>query len=185
MKNKSNQYGNISKDGNNKSFRSKMSGSIFGFYLSTIVLLSILVVAIVIFVPLNIMEMIFLLNLFALIDSVLLYLILRAKRTLYTLKRNEIEIYGAMGTKSISYDEIESVKKSAIPSGLRLYGSTFLGGWYYLPGIGKTWVSMTNFTDGVLISTREEGKYLITPKEPERFIFAINDRLLNISSGGV
>ena len=185
MKNRSNQYSKMSEDENRTSFRAEMSGSILGFYISTVVLLGVIVSAIVIFAPLDIMEKLLLIGLFSFIGLILIYTTARAQRTLYTLERHKINIYGAMGTRSISYDEIESIKKSAIPIGLRLYGSSFLGGWYYLPGIGNTWVSMTNFKDGVLISTRNEKKYLITPSEPERFIDAIKSRTLSITTGGV
>jgi len=169
-------------DKNVVKFETEMSRSISWFYCSTIVLLGVLVGLITIFAPLGTIEKILLVVLFGGIDLALYYMLARAKRTLYSLNSHEIEISGAMGTRTISFDQIETIKESAIPSGVRLFGSSFLGGWYYLPGIGRTWVSMTNFKDGVLISTQDYKKYLITPKEPERFIEIIEKRMSGMSS---
>jgi hypothetical protein len=158
-------------------FKAEMSRSISRFYYSTMILLGVLVGVIVIFAPLIIMMKILIINLFSCIEFVLFYLFIRAYRTLYTVKPYEIKVYGAMGTKTIAIDEIESIKKNSIPSGFRLFGSSFLGGWYYFRGIGKTWVSMTNFKDGVLISTKDDKKYMITPKNPEKFIEIVKKRI--------
>jgi len=170
---------------NEMEFKAEMSRGTSWFYFTTMILLGMLGVIITIFTPLNTIEKILLIALFACIDLVLYYTLTRANRTLYTLNPHEIKIYGAMGTKTISYEQIESIKKSAIPIGLRLFGSSFLGGWYYLPGIGRTWVSMTNFKDGVLISTQDNKKYIITPREPRRFIEIIEKKISGMSSAEV
>ncbi len=172
-------------EGNSLYFKVAMSRSISAFYVCTIVLLGVLFGAIIIFAPLVLVEKVLLMGLFALIDLFLLYLLFRAYRTMYTLDQDDLNVYGAMGTKKIPYGEIGSIKRSAIPSGFRLYGSSFLGGWYYLPGIGRTWVSMTNFKDGVLISTLDNKRYLVTPAEPERFVQSIKERVFVSSSGEV
>ena len=173
---------NKTKKENEVEFKAEMSRSISWFYFTTMILLCLLGGIIIIFAPLNAIEKILLIGLVACIDLVLYYQLARAYRTLYTLNPNEIRIYGAMGTKTISYEQIESVKESAIPQGLRLFGSSFLGGWYYLPGIGRTWVSMTNFKDGVLISTDDDKKYILTPKEPRRFIEIIENKISGMAS---
>ena len=185
MNDKMREKSKMSEEGNNISFKAAMSRSISAFYMCTIALLGVLFGAIIIFAPLVLVEKVLLMGLFALIDMFLLYLLLRAYRTRYTLCQDDLNVYGAMGTKKIPYGEIESIKRSAIPSGLRLYGVSFLGGWYYLPGIGRTWVSMTNFKDGILISTLDDKRYLLTPAEPERFIQSIKERVFGSSSGGV
>ncbi|UCE39317.1 MAG: hypothetical protein JSW00_08890 [Thermoplasmata archaeon] len=182
MKTRKKEDENKTRKENEVEFETKMSRGISWFYITTMILLGVLGVIITIFTPLNTIEKILLIGLFACIDLVLYYMLARAKRTLYTLNQHEIKIYGAMGTKTISYDQIESIKESAIPCGLRLYGSSFLGGWYYLPGIGRTWVSMTNFKDGVLITAQDNRKYLITPKEPRRFIEIIENKISGMSS---
>jgi len=173
---------NGTKTENEVEFETEMSRSVSWFYFTTMILLGVLGGVIIIFTPLNTIEKILLMVLFTCIDLVLYYTLVRANRTLYTLNPHEIKIYGAMGIKAISYEQIESIKESAIPCGLRLFGSSFLGGWYYLPGIGRTWVSMTNFKDGVLISTQDNKKYLITPKEPRRFIEIIENKISGMSS---
>ncbi|UCF08191.1 MAG: hypothetical protein JSW28_00415 [Thermoplasmata archaeon] len=164
-------------DENKVEFETEMSRSISWFYYTTMILLGVLVGAIAIFSPMNTMGKVLLTVLFTGVELTLYYLLARAKRTLYTLNSHKIEISGAMGTKTISLDQIEAIKESAIPCGLRLFGSSFLGGWYYLPGIGRVWVSMTNFRDGVLISMQDNKKYLVTPKEPQRFIETIENRI--------
>jgi hypothetical protein len=182
MKTRKKEDENGIKKENEVEFETEMSRSISWFYFTTMILLCVLGAIITIFAPLNIIEKILLIVLFGCIDLVLYYTLARANMTLYTLNPHEIKIYGAMGTKTISFDQIESIKESAIPCGLRLFGSSFLGGWYYLPGIGRTWVSMTNFKDGVLISTQDNKKYLITPKEPRRFIEIIENKISGMSS---
>jgi hypothetical protein len=47
-----------------------------------------------------------------------------------------------------------------------------MGGYYYFPNVGRAFVAITNFKDGVLIRT-QHGNYLITPKNPENFIESI------------
>jgi hypothetical protein len=58
---------------------------------------------------------------------------------------------------------------------MRLFGASFYGGYYYFPSIGKTFVVMTNFNDGVLIKTKK-GNYVITPSRPGDFITDIDRR---------
>lgn len=65
--------------------------------------------------------------------------------------------------------EINSVEKTLIPFGFRLFGASFYGGYYYFPNVGKAFMVITNFKDGVLIKA-EHQNYVITPKHPENFI---------------
>lgn len=88
----------------------------------------------------------------------------------YLVKNGEITIFGAFNKNVVKLSDIEEIKRSSIPFGIRLWGGSFVGGRYYLPGIGKAWVSMTNFEDGVLITTHNKEHYLITPQNPDQFI---------------
>lgn len=92
----------------------------------------------------------------------------------YELVNDRLIIHGAFNTNTIHIHNIEEIKLSAIPFGIRLFGGSFVGGRYYLPGIGKAWVAMTNFKDGVLITTRDQENYVITPANPKQFIEDIN-----------
>jgi hypothetical protein len=69
------------------------------------------------------------------------------------------------GTKRIFLDTIESVERTLIPFGIRLFGASGYGGYYHFPNIGRAFVVITNFRDGVLIRAKQ-GIYLITPRTP-------------------
>ncbi len=107
---------------------------------------------------------------FGIIFIWLCYIIYRIYKMRYVINNNEITIHGAFNKNVIKINEIEEIKRSPIPFGIRLFGGLFIGGRYYLPGIGKAWVAMTNFKDGVFIKTRASENYVITPKDPDDFI---------------
>ncbi len=107
---------------------------------------------------------------FVIIFIWLCYIIYRINKIRYVINNNEITIHGAFNKNIIKINEIEEVRRSPIPFGIRLFGGSFIGGRYYFPGIGKAWVVMTNFKDGVLIKTHAEENYVITPKDPDEFI---------------
>ncbi len=88
----------------------------------------------------------------------------------YELINDRLIIYGAFNKNTIHIHTIEKIKLSAIPLGIRIFGGSYVGGRYYLPGIGRAWVAMTNFKDGVLIKTRDQENYIITPQNPQEFI---------------
>lgn len=95
--------------------------------------------------------------------------------TRYTLTQSELILKASIfigGTKRISLDTIESAERTLIPFGIRLFGASGYGGYYYFPNIGRAFVVITNFRDGVLIKAKQ-GIYLITPKNPEEFIESI------------
>ena len=88
-------------------------------------------------------------------------------RTKYILTDNELILKASKligGSKRIPLETIESVERTLIPFGFRLFGASFYGGYYYLPSVGKAFMVITNFKDGVLIKTKH-GNYVITPKE--------------------
>jgi hypothetical protein len=76
------------------------------------------------------------------------------------------------GTRRIPLETIESMERTLIPFGIRLFGASGYGGYYYFPNVGRAFVVITNFKDGVLIKTKK-GNYLITPKNPDDFIESI------------
>jgi len=97
-------------------------------------------------------------------------IIYRIHHMRYLIKNGEITIYGVFKTNTVRISEIEEIKRTPIPFGIRLFGGSLIGGRYFLPGIGRAWVAMTNFEDGVLITTRNKEHYLITPDKPGQFI---------------
>src|SRR4030066_321809 len=93
-------------------------------------------------------------------------------RTRYVLTDNELVIETSRligGTKKIPLDTIESLQRTLIPSGVRLFGAGFHGGYYYLPSLGRAFMAITNYHDGVLIKATN-GNYVITPRNPDEFI---------------
>ncbi len=80
------------------------------------------------------------------------------------------------GSKRIPYEEIESVERTLIPWGWKLWGASFHGGYYRIPGLGKAFLAITNMGDGVLIKTKSMN-YIISPREPDDFIDSLKSRI--------
>jgi len=76
------------------------------------------------------------------------------------------------GPKVVELSKVKSVRRVRIPFGVRLFGASFHGGYYYVPGLGRVFMAITNFSDGVLTET-EDGRYIITPSNPDEFIMAV------------
>ncbi len=115
----------------------------------------------------------------AAVETLMLSLLASIYKTRYILTERELILKASRfigGTKKIPLKQIESVKRTLIPFGFRLFGASFYGGYYYFPGLGKAFMVMTNFKDGVIIRSKE-GNYIITPKNPESFIESIENRM--------
>jgi hypothetical protein len=110
-----------------------------------------------------------------LVGIIMVPLVASIYRMKYTLTQKELFIKASIligGTKRIPLETIESAERTLIPFGIRLFGATGYGGYYYFPNVGRAFMAITNFKDGVLIKTKQ-GNYLITPKNPENFIETI------------
>jgi hypothetical protein len=106
------------------------------------------------------------------VEIILVSLVASIYRTTYTLTQKELVIKASIligGTKRIPLETIESAEKTLIPFGIRLFGASGYGGYWYFPNVGRTFVAITNFKDGVFIKANNR-IYLITPKNPESFI---------------
>lgn len=112
-------------------------------------------------------------------ESIMIWLAVSIQRTMYILTDNELTLKAPRligGSKKIPLDTIESIQRSPIPFGFRLFGASFYGGHYYLPGVGKAFMVITNFRDGVLIKAKH-GNYVVTPRNPDDFIGNIKKKL--------
>lgn len=112
----------------------------------------------------------------AAIEAVLIHLLISIYRTKYIVAGDEfiIKATGLIGgSKRIRLEDIISAERTLIPFSIRLFGASLYGGYHYIPGLGRAFVTMTNFNDGVLLKTIH-GNYIITPREPEKFIENIN-----------
>lgn len=108
--------------------------------------------------------------------GIIIFFILRSLyRTRYVLTGRELVIETTKligGGKRISLGSIISLEKILIPLGIKLFGASFHGGYYQIPVIGRAFLAITNFKDGLLIRT-QSGNYIITPRDPKGFKNAV------------
>lgn len=112
------------------------------------------------------------------VDALILYLIVSIYRTRYILAGDGLLIKAPIlvgGSKKIRFEEIREIWRTLVPFGLRLFGASFYGGYYHVPSLGRTFMLITNYSDGVLIRT-DRLNYLITPSNPDMFIRKIEVR---------
>jgi len=80
------------------------------------------------------------------------------------------------GNKTIPLKTVKSIEKTMIPFGLRLFGASFHGGYYHIPSMGRAFLAITNFRDGLLLKTKH-GNYVITPSNPLDFKEAVERKM--------
>ena len=113
------------------------------------------------------------------IEIIVLLLLRSLYRTRYVLTDEELVIKTTKligGTKKIALNAIDSIETTFIPVGVRLFGASFHGGYYRVPGLGSTFLAITNFHDGLLIKTKNRN-YIITPKNRLDFKEAIETKM--------
>jgi len=118
------------------------------------------------------------------VESIMIWLAVSIYRTRYILIDNELILKAPRligGSKKIPMNTIESVQQSLVPFGFRLFGASFYGGYYYVPGVGKAFIVITNFKDGVLIKAKQ-GNYIITPRNPDDFIEDLKKKLSKLQT---
>ena len=166
----------------------KISNWLTGFYLGTAILVLVVVGVALRFpsiqtsatrglAPLELI--IVLIFVVGFVESIMIWLTVSIYRTRYILTDNELILKAPRligGSKKIPMDTIESIQRSLVPFGLKLFGASFYGGYYYFPGVGKAFMVITNFRDGVLIRAKHGG-YVITPRNPDDFIEDIRRKL--------
>ena len=109
---------------------------------------------------------------------IILLVLVSINRTRYILTKEELIIKTTRligGGKTIPLKTVKSIEKTLIPFGIKLFGASFHGGYYYVPGMGRAFLTITNFKDGLLIKTSHEN-YLITPSEPLKFKESMESR---------
>jgi hypothetical protein len=113
-----------------------------------------------------------------LVALIMLLILASLYRTRYILTGEELIIKTTVligGSKTIPLGTVRSVEKILIPFGIRLFGASFHGGYYHIPGFGRAFLAITNFKDGLLIKT-DRRNFVITPSNPLGFKEAIEDR---------
>ena len=157
---------------------------LYGIVLVFILLLVLLFSYAAFFTPLGVGGMIASLVL-AFVGTVILLILLSLYRTRYILTERDLIIKTSMligGGKTIALSDVKTVEKVMIPFGIRLFGASFHGGYYYVPNLGKAFLSITNFKDGLLIKT-DEKNYIITPSDPTEFKALMEKSLTAIPTG--
>jgi hypothetical protein len=115
----------------------------------------------------------------ALVSLVMILILASIYRTSYVVTDDELVINTTRvigGRKTIPLKKISSVEKTFIPFGIRLFGASFYGGYYNIPSLGRAFLVITNFQDGLLIKT-EQGNYIITPSNPLGFKEIIESKM--------
>jgi hypothetical protein len=107
----------------------------------------------------------------AFVEAIILSIVGSLHGTRYVLTDEELLIETSRligGNKRIPLETVESVERTLIPFGIRLFGASFHGGYYQVPGLGRAFLAITNFNDGLLVKTRH-GNYILTPRNPAAF----------------
>lgn len=113
------------------------------------------------------------------VETIMLLILRSLHKTRYVLTERNLHIETTKligGERRIPLEEVQSVEKTLIPLGIKLFGASFHGGYYNIPGLGKAFLAITNFKDGLLIKTQKRS-YIITPKDPIRFKDAIETNI--------
>jgi len=158
-------------------FGSRLSRWIAGLYWLILVFLGAMIVFIPIVAKMQQPEGIFFRATISLAFLAIAFILYRAYKLRFTVTQQEVAASGIFKKIRIGITEISSIQKTPIPIGFRLCGASFLGGWYYLPGIGRAMVAMTNFSDGVMITTKRGKHFVLTPKDPQQFIKEVQSRM--------
>jgi len=151
-------------------YRPRFSRWIMGMYWAILIIFAMIVAFSLLFSDMATPVFAILAVTFSAVTLLIAFIMLRAYRMKFAVTPTHVIINGVFRRSVIKRSDIKAIEKTPIPFGFRLFGASFLGGLYYLPGIGRAWVSMGNFNDGVLITTKQGNHYVITPQKPLEFI---------------
>lgn len=161
----------------------KVSKTITRMYMGLVAFvgfIGLLFISLGIFTPMGVTGFIAGSILLVLIEPILILIISSLYKTRYILTDDELVIKTTVligGRKRIPLNKIESVEKTLIPFGFKLFGASFHGGYYSIPGLGRAFLAITNFEDGLLIKTKNRN-YIITPSNASDFQESIKSRLV-------
>ena len=162
-----------------------VSRIIVGFYVGMTVFVSVVFGIVFYFIyveapPNSLVAMAILVPVIILVEAVMLWAVASIYRTRYILTDSELILETSSligGSKTIPLETIQSMQRTLIPFGIKLLGASFHGGYYYLPSLGRAFMVITNYRDGVLMKATN-GNYVITPSNPDNFIANIEKNRL-------
>jgi hypothetical protein len=90
-------------------------------------------------------------------------------RTKYVINNGVLYSWSPFAVIKLKLDDIEKVERTIVPIHARV-GASLYSGRFYVPSLGWTRSIITNLTDGVIITTKDNKHYLITPSNPDKFV---------------
>jgi hypothetical protein len=90
-------------------------------------------------------------------------------RTKYVIHDGVLHSWSPFAIINVKLRDIKKVERTMIPFHIRV-GASLYSGRFYIPGLGWTRAIITNLIDGILITTKDKKRYLITPYNPDRFV---------------
>lgn len=117
---------------------------------------------------------------FLLVPGLILGILIRAHKIRFEVTDDDqIFIHGVFTNHKISIEDIEVIQRVAgYKMGFRIMGATFLGGLYYFPKMGFTWVATGgNIQNQVFLKMKKGKHHLISPDSPEEFIEMIKSKI--------
>jgi hypothetical protein len=117
-----------------------------------------------------------------LVAAIVLTILASLYRTRYILTDRELIIETTIligGNKSVPLEAVKSIEKTLMPFGVRLFGASFHGGYYHIPGLGRAFLSITNLSNALLIKT-DKRNYIITPNRPLDFKGTMERKIENL-----
>lgn len=89
-------------------------------------------------------------------------------RTRYVISDGVLHSWSPFAVINLRLNEIKEVRRTMVPIHMRV-GASLYSGRFYVPGLGWTRSIITNLTDGLIITTKGNRHYLITPSDPDKF----------------
>lgn len=110
-----------------------------------------------------------------LVVSLFLTLTIEFYRTIYRIENGFLISKSAFMTINLKLKDIKKVEKIIMPFHFRV-GASFYSGIFYVPNLGWVKSIITNLRDAILITTKDEKYYMITPLNPNKFMKLLKSR---------
>jgi hypothetical protein len=95
-------------------------------------------------------------------------------KTKYVISEGVLYSWSPFAVIKLKLDDIKKVERTIVPIHIRV-GASLYSGRFYVPSLGWTRSIITNLTDGVIITTKENKHYLITPSNPDEFVKSLEE----------
>ena len=89
-------------------------------------------------------------------------------RTKYVIQNGVLSSWSPFAKINLKIKDIKNIERTRIPFHIRV-GASLYCGMFYIPEFGWTKTIITNLSDGLLITDKNNKHYLITPSNPEKF----------------